>query len=243
MELDEDHRAKLCNVVLTNMQMNEHILEEQIHIWRLIIQHAEFFYENGDNIFFTVLLNGKTLSYRSFNHRELRVDVISLVASFYARKQAENPDVDDPNLLSINTHMVTVIARVLLYISYSIQESLLFQRGCDLLTGLLALRPHKPLRLEDFDKPNAFNIPDNGVKLKEDKIYPLVMPIIVSFKITVKSLPHFHNEFVEINKDYLQKKISCVMEYIDKSYVFCSLIELLPGRFLSKAMSVQSCLL
>ena len=65
LEMEEKDRSQLRSRVLANMQMNEHILDEQIHIWRLIIQHAEFFYSNGDSIFYNILSNSACLSFSS----------------------------------------------------------------------------------------------------------------------------------------------------------------------------------
>ena len=205
------------------MQMNEHIIDEQTHIWKLIIQHAEFFYEKGDHIFFTILYNFKSLSTRTNEYRELRVDLISLVTSYYARKQAANEMVNT----SIINHLAMASAQLLLYISRSYQESLLIERSCNLLSRVLSLQSLNPLKLEDIDRSNI-NLSDL-TKITDDQMNQLLMAICCIFKITVKSLARFKGEFVDLNAEYLKKKIPKVIGFIERNYVFNSLIELLPG--------------
>ena len=106
--MDEAGRKKLCARVNANMQMNEHILEEQTHIWKLIIQHADFFFTCGDALFYHILFYARSIAIRSYSNRELLVDVISLVAAFYTRKQKSHVPTSEEyqSQLHINTHML-----------------------------------------------------------------------------------------------------------------------------------------
>ena len=230
LEMEEKDRSQLRSRVLANMQMNEHILDEQIHIWRLIIQHAEFFYSNGDSIFYNILSNSACLSFSSSNHRELYLDIFSLVTAFYLRKQREKQPINIAP--SVFSHLLITVALDLVYIlTLSNQESFLFHRGCELLSSILTLRPQEPFSLDKFDSRYQGDTRNRLNLVKDDNGRKDIMPIIVSFKITVKSLPQFHNRFVEINAENLKNKILQILTSVHYNYVFCSLIELLPGIF------------
>ena len=115
-------------------------------------------------------------------------------------------------------------------------EQSLTKRGFDLLKLILTLTPHIPMKLQEIDDSFPFynktlmNYKETeGTKLREDQLYQMTMPIVVSFRISAMSLGYFKNEFLEKNAENLQKKICRVLEYVDRGYVFGSMIELLPG--------------
>ena len=103
-----------------------------------------------------------------------------------------------------------------------------FPLGCDLVGTVLSLNPQLPLNLSDFDRPSLLTITDSK-PLSQEQVYTLSMPLIVSFRITVMSLPYFKAAFIEKNAECLGKRIDCIANYIQYNYIFCSLIELLPG--------------
>lgn len=226
MDLSDEEKAKYHAIIQRNMQKNEHILNEQIHIWKLIIQNAEFFYEKGYSIFVAILNNIKSLSPRTNEYRELRVDLISLVTSFFARKRAENKI----NEMEINNHLASTAAQLLMYISRSYQDTLLYERGCDLLNRVFSLSPLTPLKLEDIDRSTMAFV-DSNRKFTDEQLSQLLLSVCCVFKITTKSLIRFKGEFLELNAEYLNKQIPKVIEVIDRNAAFTSLIELLPGIF------------
>lgn len=57
----------------------------------------------------------------------------------------------------------------------------------------------------------------------------MIMPLLVSFRISTLSLSHFRLPFMEKNIGNLQAKICRVLDYLGQNCVFASLIELLPG--------------
>lgn len=237
--MDESARKKLCSRVTANMQMNEHILEEQTHIWRLIIQHADFFFTCGDALFYHILFYTRSIAIRNYSSRELLVDVISLVAAFYVRKQKEHVPTQEEyqSQLRVNMHMLNTMVNVLLFTAINQQEQLLFKRSCDLVNMVLSLNPQQPLNLSDFDRPSLLTITDPK-QLSQERVYMLSIPIIVSFRITVMSLPYFKSAFVEKNADFLAKRIDCIANYIQYNYIFCSLIELLPCASFASSSSL-----
>ena len=239
--MDEAGRKKLCARVNANMQMNEHILEEQTHIWKLIIQHADFFFTCGDALFYHILFYARSIAIRSYSNRELLVDVISLVAAFYTRKQKSHVPTSEEyqSQLHINTHMLNTMIKVLLFTAINQQEQLLFKRCCDLVNTVLSLNPQQPINLNDFDRPSLLAITDPSKRLTSEQVYALSMPIIVSFRITAMSLPYFKVEFIEKNAENLSKRVDCIMNYIQYNYIFCSLIELLPGSRSPSSLPIE----
>ena len=246
LKLDSTTQMKLCKRVHMNLLMNDHIVEQQIHIWKLIIQSPEFFYSYGDPLFFQILSSSKSLVLRSYQHRELLVDIISLVAAYYCRRQRDMTKTGDESQRDvahpsderqrfINLHMLITVCRVLQYSVVAPQEQFLFKRGCELVKTILQLTPRQPLSLEELEKPSSQTektlqmLADPTSSQSDDQLYRLIMPFIVSFRISAMSLVYFKNEFLEKNAENLQKKICRVLEYVDRSYVFGSMIELLPG--------------
>lgn len=61
----------------------------------------------------------------------------------------------------------------------------------------------------------------------------MVMPILITFRITVLSVPCFNGDFVEKNAANLEKKITRTLAFVDHDYIFSSFIELLPGSVVS----------
>ena len=71
--------------------------------------------------------------------------------------------------------------------------------------------------------------PRSHVEPSSEQLYSMVMPLLVSFRISTLSLPHFRLPFLETNAANLQAKICRVLDCLGQNCVFASLIELLPG--------------
>lgn len=54
----------------------------------------------------------------------------------------------------------------------------------------------------------------------EEQLYKMIMPLIVSFRISAMSLPLFRNAYLEMNAENLKKKICIVLEYMDRGYIY-----------------------
>ena len=110
---------------------------------------------------------------------------------------------------------------------------------------ILRRTPRLTLRLDDVDHFTHFydkllvNYPEGSPSRRlsplshpapsDEKLYCMVMPIIVTFRIAALSIPRFQAEFVEKNAENLQRKIVRTLPYIDHNYIFSAFIELLPG--------------
>ena len=85
LRLDAKNQLILFARVRQNMLMNEHIIEQQVHIWRLIIQNPAFFYPFREKVVTHILREMKHLGIRSqdaFSNRELSLDMMGLIISF-----------------------------------------------------------------------------------------------------------------------------------------------------------------
>ena len=247
LAMDATAQNKLSRRIYMNLQMNDHIIDQQIHIWRLIIQLPEFFYPSGDHLFFQIFSSSKSLILRSGQYRELMIDIISLVASYYYRKQRDSTQkkVDNDMQRTINLHMMITVCRVLQVSVSSPQDQLLFRRSCELAKTILQLTPMQPLSLDDMDRstPNLDaamkKLSERSGVQTEEQLYKMIMPLIVSFRISAMSLPLFRNAYLEMNAENLKKKICIVLEYMDRGYIYGSLLELIPGEFGFSASRIE----
>ena len=92
LRLDSKNKLVLFARVRQNMLMNEHIIEQQIHIWRLIVQNPEFFFPFRVKFIFHILREMRHLGIRStdaYANRELSVDMLCLITSFDIRDEKE----------------------------------------------------------------------------------------------------------------------------------------------------------
>ena len=92
LRLDAKNQLILFARVRQNMLMNEHIIEQQVHIWRLIIQNPAFFYPFREKVVTHILREMKHLGIRSqdaFSNRELSLDMMGLIISFGIRDTRE----------------------------------------------------------------------------------------------------------------------------------------------------------
>ena len=271
MAFDTKTKETIYTRVRQNMLMNEHILDQQIHIWRLFVLFPEFFYPSHERFSIHILTELRHIGTRSANayaNRELYLNLLYLLTAYAIRakkdcrsnnsssemstdlsslrdstdKQASQPSRSDTRSVAentrliINTHLTIQACRLLLIASMYPAEQSLTKRGFDLIQMILSLSPHIPLKLKEIDDSFPFfnktlmaYKETDGTKLREDQLYQMIMPIVVSFRISAMSLVYFKNEFLEKNAENLQKKICRVLEYVDRSYVFGSMIELLPG--------------
>ena len=270
MSFDTKTKETIYTRVRQNMLMNEHILDQQIHIWRLFVLFPEFFYPSHDRFSIQILTELRRIGTRSANaysNRELYLNLLYLLTAYSIRSKKDCPSNNSPQdtntdlslirdcidkssdlprtesrcvaentRLIIHTHLTIQACRILLIASMYPAEQSLTKRGFDLLKLILTLTPHIPMKLQEIDDSFPFynktlmNYKETeGTKLREDQLYQMTMPIVVSFRISAMSLGYFKNEFLEKNAENLQKKICRVLEYVDRGYVFGSMIELLPG--------------
>ena len=92
LQLDSKNKLVLFARVRQNMLMNEHLIEQQIHIWRLIVQNPEFFFPFRAKIVTHILREMRHLGIRStdaYANRELSVDMLCLITSFDIRDEKE----------------------------------------------------------------------------------------------------------------------------------------------------------
>lgn len=92
LQLDSKNKLVLFARVRQNMLMNEHLIEQQIHIWRLIVQNPEFFFPFRAKIVTHILREMRHLGIRStdaYANRELSVDMLCLITSFAIRDEKE----------------------------------------------------------------------------------------------------------------------------------------------------------
>ena len=92
LQLDSKNKLVLFARVRQNMLMNEHLIEQQIHIWRLIVQNPEFFFPFRAKIVTHILREMRHLGIRStdaYANRELSVDMLCLITSFEIRDEKE----------------------------------------------------------------------------------------------------------------------------------------------------------
>lgn len=108
LQLDSKNKLVLFARVRQNMLMNEHLIEQQIHIWRLIVQNPEFFFPFRTKIVTHILREMRHLGIRStdaYANRELSVDMLCLITSFEIRDEKEKGASATPitNTLANNT--------------------------------------------------------------------------------------------------------------------------------------------
>ena len=108
LQLDSKNKLGLFARVRQNMLMNEHLIEQQSHIWRLIVQTPEFFFPFRAKIVTHILREMRHLGIRStdaYANRELSVDMLCLITSFEIRDEKEKGASATPatNTLANNT--------------------------------------------------------------------------------------------------------------------------------------------
>lgn len=337
LQLDSKNKLVLFARVRQNMLMNEHLIEQQIHIWRLIVQNPEFFFPFRAKIVTHILREMRHLGIRStdaYANRELSVDMLCLITSFEIRDEKEKgasatpvtntpapntatntpatntttntpvtstPVTNTPattatntltntvtNTLATNTpasngvtdtptdmtngivlpglekegdkaelinqetlrllaytQLMNSLCRTVLISCVNPAEQRVCFRGFRLMEVILRRTPRLTLRLDDVDHFTHFydklliNYPEGSPSRRfsslsrpapsDEKLYCMVMPIIVTFRIAALAIPRFQAEFVEKNAENLQRKIVRTLPYIDHNYIFSAFIELLPG--------------
>ena len=296
LQLDSKNKLVLFARVRQNMLMNEHLIEQQIHIWRLIVQNPEFFFPFRAKIVTHILREMRHLGIRStdaYANRELSVDMLCLITSFDIRDEKEKgapatpvtntpatntptntpasngttdttdmtngivlpgleKEGDKAELISQETlrllaytQLMNSLCRTVLISCVNPAEQRVCFRGFRLMEVILRRTPRLTLRLDDVDHFTHFydklliNYPEGSPSRRlsslsrpapsDEKLYCMVMPIIVTFRIAALAIPRFQAEFVEKNAENLQRKIVRTLPYIDHNYIFSAFIELLPG--------------
>lgn len=297
LQLDSKNKLVLFARVRQNMLMNEHLIEQQIHIWRLIVQNPEFFFPFRAKIVTHILREMRHLGIRStdaYANRELSVDMLCLITSFAIRDEKEKgasatpvtntpvtntpatntpasngmtdttdmtngivlpgleKEGDKAELISQETlrllaytQLMNSLCRTVLISCVNPAEQRVCLRGFRLMEVILRRTPRLTLRLDDVDHFTHFydklliNYPEGSPSRRlsslsrpapsDEKLYCMVMPIIVTFRIAALAIPRFQAEFVEKNAENLQRKIVRTLPYIDHNYIFSAFIELLPG--------------
>ena len=323
LQLDSKNKLVLFARVRQNMLMNEHLIEQQIHIWRLIVQNPEFFFPFRAKIVTHILREMRHLGIRSsdaYANRELSVDMLCLITSFEIRDEKEKgasssnaavtpvtntpantpvtntPVTNTPANTTANTttntptntpasngvtdtpidmtngimlpglekegdkaelinhetlrllaytQLMNSLCRTVLISCVNPAEQRVCFRGFRLMEVILRRTPRLTLRLDDVDHFTHFydqlliNYPEGSPSghlsslsrpaPSDEKLYCMVMPIIVTFRIAALAIPRFQAEFVEKNAQNLERKIVRTLPYIDHNYIFSAFIELLPG--------------
>lgn len=83
--LDGERQSRLCKRVSANLVMNDHLLDQQVHICKLVILSPALYFAHGDYIFWQLIYTLKYMGSRAYQ-RELLVDIGSLVTAFYYHK-------------------------------------------------------------------------------------------------------------------------------------------------------------
>ena len=83
--LDGERQNRLCKRVITNLKMNDHLIDQQIHICKLVVLSPALYFAHGDYVFGQMISASKYFSSRAYQ-RELLVDIGSLVTAFYYHK-------------------------------------------------------------------------------------------------------------------------------------------------------------
>lgn len=145
--------------VQQNMLMNEHIIEQQIHIWRIIVLIPEFFYPMNESYYFQILTDLRHIGTRSagaFANRELYLKVLNVITAFAIRSKREGVPATEPSFSETSRgpfirHITIQACRIVLISSMYPLEQSLCRRGFDLIQTILTLKPHTPLVLKELD--------------------------------------------------------------------------------------------
>ena len=90
MKLEDAVKEAIYKRVQQNMLMNEHIIEQQIHIWRILVLIPEFFYPMSESYYFQILVDLRRIGTRSavaFANRDLYLKVLNAVTAFGIRSK------------------------------------------------------------------------------------------------------------------------------------------------------------
>ena len=159
MKLEDAVKEAIYKRVQQNMLMNEHIIEQQIHIWRILVLIPEFFYPMSESYYFQILVDLRRIGTRSagaFANRDLYLKVLNAVTAFAIRSKREGLPAPEPafNASSLGPairHLTIQACRIVLISSMYPQEQSLCCRGFDLIQTILTLKPHTPLVLQELD--------------------------------------------------------------------------------------------
>ena len=226
--MSKENQCFLCACVNKNILMNEHLLDQQKHVLNLVIQHAELFYLAGDSFFSNILyfLN------RHFTYltTDLSIDVIAVVTSYFVRRQqtaqsSQKPQGDLEKRKTINS----LLLRFAAYLLSVINAPIYINRCCELIKWILLLTPREPIDLSSIFSfvLKSLRSPDHIPQGKSNRL----IAVIAIFQISVKSLTYFHAEYIQKNQAILKESILYMIDLVNHSWVFSSLILLLPELF------------
>ena len=160
MKLDSAVKEAIYKRVQQNMLMNEHIIEQQIHIWRIIVLIPEFFYPMNESYCFQILTDLRHIGTRNANasaNRELYLTVLHVITAFAIRSRREGvvatePSFNESSRGPVIRHLTIQACRIVLISSMYLLEQSLCRRGFDLIQTILELKPHSPLVLQELDE-------------------------------------------------------------------------------------------
>ena len=168
--LDRDNKKKIFALVRQNMYRNEHILEQQIHIWKLIVLDPEFFYTYRKLLspdIISGLRHLSILSQNAYSRRELSLNILSVITSYRMREIKEDPnkgyfDYSGECLviskegqaagIFLLIQMLNFASRTILISSTIISEQGLCRQGFVLIRSILSLSDQIPIDLNTIDK-------------------------------------------------------------------------------------------
>lgn len=151
------------------MLLNEHITNEQLFIWKLVIQHPDFFYQDCNQFCWFMIHQLRQVGIRrkeAVQNRELVINVLSLVTAFCIREKQEKhvesnsklvfssltPKESEETLLKMfNTQLLNHCCMILQISSAFLYEQVNIKRCFLLLKNILTLSPRTPLLLNSID--------------------------------------------------------------------------------------------
>ena len=155
-----------------NMLLNDHISNQQEHIWRLILQNPEFFYPSREKICSHMLNGIRYVGIRNpnaYENRELVLNVLCYITYCYLRGIKENskdmsentsifnssPTLEknqDTVYKLFNTQLLNVSCRLFLIIAMNAGEQMNYRRCHLLIKDILTLTPRTFFYLDAIDK-------------------------------------------------------------------------------------------
>ena len=227
LHLDRESQSKLFWKVIRNITMNEHILNQQKLILKLMMQHSELFYAAGEHLF----MNIYNFVNRYFDSIEvdLCIEAVSTLTAFCLRRQ-QTPGykVDMNKQRQINSQLLNLAIQLC---SYQKRLVMKLKQGLELVKCVLKLEPQPvimlPVKLlnnidKSRDKENTYS---------------------VLIQIFVLCLPYFRDEYLGENLKLIQKCIEFMLGILEEPIAFSSMIYLLPELFAalsSKPAEVQT---
>ena len=108
--MDSDRQYRVKARVKMNLFMNEHLYDQQIYICKLIINTPALYMNLGDSFFGQILYCAKSFSLRSFDQREMMINLLSMVTAYYCRRKQKGLTAGNPSSSSSSSSSTSLTA-------------------------------------------------------------------------------------------------------------------------------------